>query len=442
MGSEDSGRTWTGLTYDTRRLFRNAFGDFRSMWIDPLDSNRMLMGSDGGLHVSYDGGKTADHFTNLPGGEFYDIDVDLETPYNIYGGMQDHDSWKGPSNGWSGRIGLEDWVTVGADDGMYNVVDRTDNRWVYNTIQWGGHYRADTRTNRRTRIEPARPPGQPPLRFNWTPPLLLSPHNSQILYTGAQVLFRSFDRGDHWEEISPDLTTNDAAKVSPPGMTIQFCTITTIAESPRKAGVLWVGTDDGQVQVSETHGASWKDVTPALAAAGAPADLWVTRVVASTHAAGDRVRNQVGSPLPTGSNRWCSGPGTTAPPGTPSTAICRRTSVNVIAEDPEDPDILFVGTLGGVFVSIDGGTRWVRMKANMPTVPVTDLVIHPREADLVVATFGRGLFHHPHRIRCGKSTTRRSPRAAAPLRGPPRAIRVTMRRGETTNCPAIATSTR
>ncbi len=391
MGSEDGGRTWTGLTYDTRRLFRNAFGDIRSLWIDPQDSDRMMMGSDGGLHLSYDGGKTADHFTNLPGGEFYDIDVDLDTPYNIYGGLQDHDSWKGPSNGWSGRIGLEDWVTVGDNDGMYNVVDRTDNRWVYNSIQWGGQQRADLRTHTRTRIEPARPTGQPALRYNWTPPLLISPHNSQILYTGAQVLFRSLDRGDHWEEISPDLTTNDPSRISPPGMTIQFCTITTISESPRKPGVIWVGTDDGRVQVTETHGASWKDVTRAIADAGGPADRWVTRVVASAHAPGTAYVTKSGHRM----DRFEALVFRTLDFGVTWTAIhggLPHSPVNVIAEDPQDPDLLFVGLHTGVYASIDHGARWVQMKANMPTVPVTDLVIHPREGDLIAATFGRGLF--------------------------------------------------
>ena len=391
MGSKDGGRTWSGLTYDARELVRNAFGDFRSMWIDPEDSDRMILGSDGGLHISYDGGKTADHYLNLPGGEFYDIDVDMESPYNIYGGMQDHDSWRGPSNGWSGRIGVEDWITVGADDGMYNVVDPTDSRWVYNSIQWGGHYRADVRTTTRVRIEPVREKNQPPLRWNWTPPLLLSPHNSRIVYTGAQVLFRSFDRGDHWEEISPDLTTNDQEKISPPGMTIQFCTITTIAESPRQAGVLWVGTDDGRVQVSRNHGAAWKDVTPLIAAAGGPAELWVTRVVASAHAAGTAYVTKSGHrydrPDPYIFRTTDYGETWVAVHGN-----LPRQPVNVVAEDPADPDILFAGTLDGVFVSLDRGQRWLAMKGSMPVVPVTDLLVHPREADLVVATFGRGLF--------------------------------------------------
>ena len=183
----------------------------------------MIMGTDGGVHVSYDGGKTCEHFANIPGGEFYAIAVDMEDPYRIYGGMQDHDSWRGPDQRLVGAgSGTEDWVTVGDNDGMYNQVDPTDSRWVYNSVQWGGHYRADMKTlTRKADRADAAGRARPPLRFNWTPPIRISPHNSQIVYTGAQVLFRSLDRGDHWEEISPDLTTNDASKISPPGSTVQ-----------------------------------------------------------------------------------------------------------------------------------------------------------------------------------------------------------------------------
>ena len=154
------------------------------MWIDPQNSDRWILGSDGGVHVSYDAGKTCDHYANIPGGEFYSIAVDMEDPYRIYGGLQDHDSWRGPINGPAGRVGPEDWVTVGDNDGMYNRVDPTDSRWVYNTIQWGGHYRYDQKTRTRKSIVPTRPAGQPPLRWNWTPPLALSPFNSRIIYTG------------------------------------------------------------------------------------------------------------------------------------------------------------------------------------------------------------------------------------------------------------------
>ena len=392
LSSEDGGKTWTGLNWNSRNLFAEAFGDFRTMWIDPQNSDRMIMGSDGGVHVSYDGGKTCDHYTNIPGGEYYAVSVDMGDPYRVYGGLQDHDSWRGPVNGWSGRVDESDWVTVGDNDGMYNQVDPTDSRWVYNTYQWGGHYRVDQAAHTRTSIVPRRPAGQPPLRFNWTPPIRISPHNSQILYTGAQVLFRSLDRGDHWEEISPDLTTNDAARISPPGSTVQYCTITTISESPLKAGIIWVGTDDGKVQVTGNHGATWTDVTPRIVAAGGPANYWVTRVLASAHEPGTAYVTKSGhrfdkyEPLvfkTTDSGVTWSAIRSNLPPGLP---------VNVIVEDVRDRDLLFVGTMGGVFVSIDGGRQWAALRGNMPVVSVTDLVLHPREHDLVAATYGRGLW--------------------------------------------------
>ena len=272
--SRDGGATWK------TDFFRGVFGDFRSMWWDPQDADRIMLGSDGGVNVSVDGGKTADYFPNMGIGEAYAVGVDMDDPYNVYAGFQDHDSWKGPSNGPTGRITLEHWVAVGPGDGMYNVVDPTDSRWVYNTRELNQMGRMDQKTGVRTPIAPARAPGQPRLRFNWIAPIALSPHNPQILYAGAQVLFRSLNRGDTWEEISPDLTTNDPARI---GRNVPFCTITSISESPLRAGVIWVGTDDGKVQVTENHGGTWSDVTPALVAAGAPAERWVSRVFASPH---------------------------------------------------------------------------------------------------------------------------------------------------------------
>jgi photosystem II stability/assembly factor-like uncharacterized protein len=391
LSSEDGGKTWTGLTWNQRNLFASAFGDFRTMWIDPQNSDRWILGSDGGVHVSYDAGKTCDHYANIPGGEFYSIAVDMERPYRIYGGLQDHDSWRGPINGPAGRVGPEDWVTVGDNDGMYNRVDPTDSRFVYNTIQWGGHYRYDQLTRTRKSIVPTRPAGQPPLRWNWTPPLALSPFNSRIIYTGAQVLFRSLDQGDHWEEISPDLTGNDASKISPPGATVQYCTITTISESPVTPGVIWVGTDDGRVQTTRNHGASWFDAGAKIGPAGGPAYYAVTRVLASRFAAGtayvtrngrrfDEMTPVVLKTTDFGAT-WTSISGNLA-----------DRAVDVIVEDLADPDILYIGSHNGVDVSLDGGRRWTALKGNMPTVPVTDLVIHPRERDLVVATYGRGLY--------------------------------------------------
>jgi len=387
--SYDGGKTWKNLGWQPS-LFATAFGDVRTLWIDPENSDRMLFGSDGGVHITYDGGKTCDHLYNIPLGEFYAIGVDMEDPYNIYGGLQDHDSWKGPSNGWSGEVGPENWVTVGTSDGMYNVVDPEDSRWVYNTHEFGGHSRVDQRLGTITDIKPVPDKGNPAYRFNWTPPLHLSPHNSKIIYTGAQVLLRSLNRGDKWQEISPDLTTNDPVKTAGRG-NITYCTIATISESPVTPGIIWVGTDDGKVWLTRDGGANWTDCTTAVAKVGAPEDFWVSRVFASAAQEGTAYvtktgfRNDNFRPFVYKTTDF----GVT---WTPITAGLPDFPVNVIFEDRKHPHLLFLGSDGGVFVSIDGGAKWVRMKNNMANAPVKDLLVHPRENDLVVATYGRGLF--------------------------------------------------
>ena len=385
MTSTDGGKTFGGRGQGG--TLRRAFGDFRTLWIDPENSDRMIAGSDGGVFLSYDSGRTCDHLANLPLGEIYALTVDMETPYNIYAGLQDHESWKGPSNGWSGSVGTENWQTVGVGDGMYNQVDPTDSRWLYNTQEFGKHARFDQQLRERKNIAPT---GQN-LRFNWVAPLRLSPHDPKELYAGAQYLFRSKNRGDSWEQISPDLTTNDAAKISPRGASIQFCTITTISESPAAAGVIWVGTDDGEVQVTQNGGKSWTDATPALVKAGAPADGWVTRVFASHRVAGtayiakSRLRQDDFRPFLYKTTdfgvTWTSLAGSLPP-----------RSINVVFEDAKNPNFLIVGNDLGVFVSLNGGQQWSPLKGNMPQVAVHDVVIHPRDGDLVVGTYGRGIW--------------------------------------------------
>jgi photosystem II stability/assembly factor-like uncharacterized protein len=386
----DAGKTWTGLGWPPDGLFQKAFGDFRALWVDPQDGDRLIFGSDGGVYVSYDGGKTCHHFYNIPLGEFYAVGVDMEDPYNVYGGLQDHESWKGPSAGWAGEVTLADWVTVGEGDGMYNCVDPNDSRWVYNNREFGMMWRLDQKTGQRTTITPRREKGKEPYRFNWTPPIMLSPHNSAIVYTGAQVLLRTLDRGDHWEEISPDLTTNDKSRQGGAG-NITFCTITTTSESPVKPGVIWVGTDDGKVQVTRDHGATWTDCTPKISAAGGPAELWVSRVFASPHDAGTAFvaktgfRQDIFKPYVFKTTDF----------GVTWTAVAGDLPdkpVNVVIQDRKNGDLLFVGTDHGLYVSLNGGQSFVPFKNNMPWVKVTDLVIHPRENDLVVATYGRGLW--------------------------------------------------
>lgn len=388
--SNDGGKTWQGTSWPSRGMFVRAFGDFRALWWDPRNPDRIIAGSDGGLNISYDRGKTVDHYLNLPVGEFYTVEADMEDPYNVYGGMQDHDSWKAPSNGWAGDVNVADWITVGEGDGMYNKVDPGDSRWLINSREFGAHRRIDQKQRTMTDIMPRRPQGQVPLRWNWTPPIALSPHNAAIVYTGAQVLLRSLNRGDTWQEISPDLTTDDASKTYGRG-NIQHCTLTTVSESPVTAGVIWVGTDDGKVQVTRTHGASWFDATAAIARAGGPADRWVSRVFASGHDAGTAFvaktgfRNDDFKPYLFRTSdfgqTW-----TALSAGLPDQPI------NVVWEDRTNRQLLFVGTDKGVWASIDGGTRWVHMKGNMPAVPVHDLLVHPREHDLIVGTYGRAIF--------------------------------------------------
>jgi len=388
--SSDGGKTWQGTSWPPKGMFVKAFGDFRALWWDQQNPNRILVGSDGGFYISYDRGKTTDHYMNLPVGEFYAIDADMADPYNVYGGMQDHDSWKGPSNSWSGEVNVADWITVGTGDGMYNRVDPTDSRWLYNTSQFGDHKRVDQTQRTMTDIMPRRARDQPTLRWNWNTPLTLSPHNPQILYTGAQVLLRSLNRGDTWQEISPDLTTDDATKTFGRGH-IQFCTITTISESPLTAGVVWIGTDDGKVQITRTNGTNWADVTAAIEKAGGPREAWVSRVFASSHQPGtayvsknayrqDDFRAYLFKTTDYGATWESLGRGL---PGQP---------INVVWQDRQNPQLLIVGNDKGVWVSIDDGTRWVRMQGNMPNVPVHDLLVHPREHDLVVGTYGRAMY--------------------------------------------------
>jgi photosystem II stability/assembly factor-like uncharacterized protein len=389
--SSDGGKTWAGR--GGPRFFGRAFGDFRSLWVDPQDSERMIATSDGGVFLSFDGGRTSQHCMTIRGGEVYALGIDMERPYNIYAGLQDHESWKGPSNGWTGSVGVDDWVTVGIGDGMYNQVDPTDSRWVYNTQEFGGHARYDQKTRQRVRIVPGRASGEPAARFNWIAPLVLSPHSPQTLYAGAQVLFRSTDRGDHWQEISPDLTTNDPQKVnrSAAGSAIQYCTIVTISESPVKAGLIWVGTDDGKVQVTRDGGGHWADVTKNVSAAGGPEDLWTSRVYASRFVEGRAYASKTGrrnddfKPYLFETNDF----GAT---WTDLTGDLPRWPVNVIVEDIRNPSVLFAGTDIGVYVSADEGRHWAPLRGNMPPAAVTDLVVHPRDEDLIAGTYGRGLW--------------------------------------------------
>jgi photosystem II stability/assembly factor-like uncharacterized protein len=413
--SNDGGKTWAGLNQGGGGRggypFTATFGDYRSLWIDPEDSDHMVATSDGGVSVSYDGGRTCDHFANLKLGEFYAIGVDMDQPYHIYGGLQDHESWKGPSNGWSGRVNIDDWVSVGIGDGMYNEPDPT-GRWLYNTQEFGTLGRVDMETRTRTIIDPTKPNSPHPFtnirplggrgaaaapdsilyRFNWIAPVRISPQDHNTLYYGSQFLLRSQDRGDHWEVISPDLTTNNPDRINTQNTSIQHCTIVTIAEFPAQAGVIWVGTDDGKVQVTRDTGAHWTDTTAKVAAAGGPPDAWVSRVFgsrfegATAYVTKSRRRQDDFKPFVFRTTDF-GATWTRITNGLPD--VAEATS---IVEDTVNPNLLFLGTSSGVFVSFDRGANWVSFKSNMGSAPVTDLLVHPREGDLVVGTYGRGVW--------------------------------------------------
>lgn len=297
----------------------------------------------------------------------------------------------GLSNGPNGSVGIEDWKTVGIGDGMYNSPD-PEGRYEYNDQEFGHPVRVDLEQRTRTLIAPTAVPGRSPLRINWTAPLRLSPHDSKTVYFGAEVLFRSRDRGNHWEVISPDLTTNDPNKISGPRAAIQHCTIVTMAESPLKADVLWVGTDDGKIQLTQDGGGHWTDLTASVAAAGGSENAWVTRVYPSKFDAGTayvtKSRRRQDDFRPYVLRTTDFGKSWTML----TNGLSPRAAANVIIEDNANPDVLFLGTDVGLFVSFDKAKHWEPFKANVPPAPVHDLLVHPRENDLIVGTFGRGIW--------------------------------------------------
>ncbi len=384
----DGGKTWQNRRSEDRR-FTSNFGDNRSLWIDPRDGRHMLLGSDGGVYQTWDAGRTTLHYYHIPLGEVYMVEVDNHEPYNIYFGLQDHESWKAPSNNWSGRIGVEDVVITGYSDGMYTRVDPEDNRWLYHTSQFGSHYRENQAIGERERIQPRNPEGDV-YRYTWNTPVMISPHNSTVIYAGAQKLLRSPDRGETWEEISPDLTKNDPVKIAGTGH-VMYCTITSMDESPLTPGLIWVGTDDGKVHVTRNSGLDWQDVTQNVEKAGVPHERWVARVIASKHdeatayLAHTGYRNDDFAPYIYSTTDY----------GKTWVDISSNLPdypINVVFEDKRNPDLLFVGNDLGVYYTLDRGSSWQRLKANLPPSVVRDLLVHPRENDLVLGTYGRAVW--------------------------------------------------
>ncbi len=355
---------------------RSVHVDYHAMWIDPNFPDRFFVGNDGGIDVSYDGGKSWLKLDAQPVGQFYAVAVDMADPYNVYGGLQDNGTYKGSSTTrW--ELGQR-WRPIGGGDGMYVQIDPRDNATVYSGFQFG-FYQRSGKGGRQT-VRPRDKLKEPALRYNWQTPIQLSPHNPDILYFGANRLYRSMDQGETWEPISADLTKSENRGDVP------FATITTFDESDRSFGLIWVGTDDGWVWVTDDGGVEWTDVSDGL-----PADRWVSRVEASHHDEkvayvslnGYRDDDDTAYLYRTADlgRSWAS-----IADGLPAEPI------NVVREDPVNEDVLYVGTDRGVYVSLDRGASWQGLGSELPNVPVHDLVVHPRERELVAGTHGRSVW--------------------------------------------------
>jgi len=381
------------VSYDGGKTFKRLQtpgGDHHGLWIDPDNSNYLINVFDQGIAISYDRGTTwKDSRLTLPLAQFFNISYDMDTPFRVYGSMQDHGSFRGVVDLSRGRdrIPTMDFENAPGGEGSTHAIDPVDPNIVYSSGFYGTLSRSDVgkpRGNplRSKNLLPTRYPDEPRLRGEWLAPTIMSPHNSQILYHGMQYLMMSRDRGDTWDVISSDLTYNTAPEMGD----IPYHTIFSISESPLRAGLIYVGTDDGKVHVTKDGGKAWSEIM-----AGLPYQKWVSRIVASAYNIGTVYMTQNGkrdddfTPYV-----WKS-----ADFGKTWTSIAANIPigpVNVIREDPVNKDILYVGTDMGVYVTTDGGKTWNTIGTNLPAAYVHDLIVHPRDNVMVVATHGRGMW--------------------------------------------------
>ena len=379
---------------------RKPHVDLHAMVINPADTDHLLLGTDGGVYISYDRAATWDFLNHLAVGEFYNVAVDMSDPYRVGGGLQDNGSWIGPSatikdtggddpGDPGGGITNQDWTFVHWGDGFHLAFDPLDDNIVYAESQDGHLARVHFDTGLRKALRPSAKEGQPNLRFNWNAPFFISPHNPTTLYFGGNCVFKLLDRGDRWQQISDDLSHRDVDRIMSAGSTAEnYGTITALAESPLTAGMLWAGTDDGRIHLTRDDGQTWTDVTPAEVSG-----RYISKIEPSHHAAdtafvaidGHRCDDMDPHLLATddGGQAWRSITGDL--PG--------GAHAKVIREDINNPEVLYLGTERAAFVSIDRGQHWAKLNGkSLPTVAVDDLVQHPRETDLVAGTHGRSIY--------------------------------------------------
>ena len=376
--SKDGGKTFTSISAE------NVHADHHALWINPKNPNHLINGNDGGVNMTYDDGENWIKNNSPSVGQFYAINVDNAKPYNVYGGLQDNGVWMGAKNATEDKSwhqsGQYPWKSIMGGDGMQIEIDSRNNDIVYTGFQFGTYYRLNLATDKRTYIQPKHELGESPYRFNWQTPILLSPHNQDILYLGGNKLMRSMNQGDDWEAISDDLT-NGGKKGD-----VAYGTLASISESPLQFGLLYTGSDDGIVSLSKNAGGSWKTISQTF-----PKDLWVSRVIASKHKK-ERVYVTLNG------YRWddfSTYVYMSDDFGTTWKAIGSNipvSPVNVICEDTENENILYLGTDNGAYVSFNQGENWEAFSQGLPNVAVHDMVIQPEAKDLLLGTHGRSIY--------------------------------------------------
>ena len=388
-----------GKSFSVAGGFTGMHGDVHDVWINPLNTQHVIAGDDGGLWISYDGATLWWKGENLPISQFYHVSADDRDPYQVYGGLQDNSSWVGDSQ-YPGGITNSRWENLYGGDGFWVFSDPSDPDYVYAEYQGGYLARINRKTYVKRDIQPKARYGEK-LRFNWNTPIHLSPNEKGTIYMGAQFLFRSRDHGETWQRLSPDLSTNDPQKQKQEesgGITVDnsaaemHTTIYSISESPKNKNLIWVGTDDGNVQLTRDGGKTWNNVAGNIA--GLPQNSWVAWVEASRHDPATAYavfdRHTVGDMTPWAYRTRDYGK-TWTRVVTPEQGV--RGYAHVIREDTVKPNLLFLGTEFGLWISLDGGGQWAQFKGgSFPSVAVRDLVVHPRESDLILGTHGRGIW--------------------------------------------------